>query len=150
MSALTLGRRTRTPSCGARPATLYSVTYRCVVRGGPILDTFYFSGPSRMKRNSKRSAPTCCTGLGRLSNCINHVISTVGRTNVCRGDVVVIATSRKKVGGKRNKGAVRRVRAPFVVTKGGVGGKKTFRRDVVRFSYTSAVTSIFGLRRPRI
>lgn len=66
------------------------------------------------------------------------------------GAVFVIATSRNNVGGKRNKGAVGRVRAPFVVYKGGVGGKLGFGRDVVRFSMTSAVTCVFKLGRPRM
>lgn len=145
-----MDRCTRTPSCGGRPRTLYNVTRGCVGRGRPALLTVYFSGPSRMNRRTKRGAPRCCTGLGRLSNCIDHVVRTIARTNVLGRAVFVIATSRKNVRGKRNNEAVRRVRAPFVVSKGGVGGRNRFRRDVVRCSITSAVTRVFKLGRPRM
>lgn len=69
---------------------------------------------------------------------------------MCSSAVVVVATSRNNVGGKRKKVALRRMRVPFVVTNGGIEGKKRFRRDVVRFSATTAVKCIFKIGRPRI
>lgn len=151
MSALSLDCRCRITSCGGAPGRLNGVTSTCVGRGRPALITVYCSDPSRAKRARKRSAPTCCRGLGRLSACINRVIRTMGSTNVLSSAVFVLASSRKNVGGNRNNGAVRRVRATFVVSNGGVGGKLHFSSmDVVRCSMTSAVTRVFGLRRPRI